>query len=148
MVGDKKYVSVMLGLATAALAGCATTPPAGPGEAADQLERSATAFESASRAAYYGSTNSLTRDARELAQQTRQLRGALADKGTDEGYVKDAFERVSHTYRVLREEVQRTDAQEFRDDLQPVTEAYLDVERHVGGGARYASDEHPPRNQY
>jgi hypothetical protein len=146
MVGDKTCLCVMLGLATATLVGCASTPVE-PGDSADQLERSATSFESASRAAYYGSANNLTRDAEDLARETRQLRGALADKGTDQGYVKDAFERVSHSYRVLRDEVQQLDSDQFQDDLQPVTEAYLEVQRDVGGGNRYASDEHPPHHR-
>ena len=47
--------------------------------------------------------------------------------------MKAAFERVSRSYHLVRDEVDRSDSREAQADLKPVTETYLDVERGMGG---------------
>jgi hypothetical protein len=103
-------------LLLAAFTGCATTH-GNLAHSADRLQRNAEA---------------LGRDAaRQLATDTRALRAELAGRGEDDPDVRAAFERVSHDYQVLREDAERSNSREAQVDLQPITEAYLDVEREM-----------------
>jgi hypothetical protein len=85
-----------------------------------------------------------------LAEETRDFRETLADRNSDDRDVKAAFERVSHTYHRLRDDVDRSDSHQAQVDLRPITEAYLDVEREMGGydRRRYAREGDVPRDRY
>jgi hypothetical protein len=151
MAGVRKTTSAMLALVLVALAGCATTHGNLAGSA-DRLERNADALARDSRDTQqdFGTTNSYSRDARQLADQTRDFREALADRNADDRDVKAAFERVSHSYHVLRDDVERGGSHEAQVDLRSVTEAYLDMEREMGGydSHRYARGRDAPYDRY
>jgi hypothetical protein len=149
-VGLRKVVFAMPLLVLAALAGCVTTH-GNLASSADRLERNADALSSNSRDTRdYGVASGYSRDARELAEQTRDFRETLADRNADDRDVKAAFERVSHTYHKLREDVDRADSRQAEIDLRPITEAYLDVEREMGGydRHRYAREGDTRRDRY
>jgi hypothetical protein len=139
-------------LVLAALAGCVTTH-GNLASSADRLERNADALTRDSRYTReddYGAASGYSRDARELAERTRDFRETLADRRADDRDVKAAFERVSQTYHRLRDDVDRTDSHYAQVDLRPVTEAYLDVEREMGGydRHRYAREDDLRRDRY
>ena len=119
-----------LALALTAMTGCATTQGNLPGSA-HKLERRAATLGSQSRDEYYGSATAFERDSRDLANQAHGLREALAER-RDSQDVKSAFERVSLSYRILHEDVDRADDRLIKKELRPVTEAYLAVEREMG----------------
>jgi hypothetical protein len=65
------------------------------------------------------------------------------DSRADRRDLDVAFESLSRSYHDLRDDVDRSDSREAQLDLKPVTEAYLDVEREMGGyraSDRYARD--------
>jgi hypothetical protein len=133
-----------------ALAGCVTTH-GNLASSADRLERDADALTRDSRDTRdYGVTSSYSHDARELAEQTHDFRETLADRNADDRDVRAAFQRVSETYHRLRDAVDRADGHQAQIDLRPVTEAYLDVEREIGGydRHRYAREGDVPRDRY
>jgi hypothetical protein len=136
-------------LVLAALAGCATTH-GNLASSADRLERNADALTSDSRYTRDDYGNGYSREARALAERTRDFREALADRNADERDVKAAFERVSQSYHRLRDDVDRTDSHAAQVDLRPITEAYLDVEREMGGydRHRYAREGDLRRDRY
>lgn len=76
---------------------------------------------------------SYPRDARQLAEDAHYFRSATEDRSATDADVKAAFKRVSQSYLLVRDEVEHSDSREARDDLKPVTTAYLDVEREIGG---------------
>lgn len=76
---------------------------------------------------------SYSRDARQLAEDAHEFRNTTEDRSSTDADVKAAFKRVSSSYLLVRDEVQHSDSREARDDLRPVTTAYLDVEREIGG---------------
>jgi hypothetical protein len=116
----------------AALGACATTH-GGLRSSADRLERNADALARDSRFESSG----YSRDARELAAEAHDFRRAVSDSRADRRDLDAAFEQLSHRYHALRDEVDRSDSREAQLDFRPVTEAYLDVERAMGG---YPSD--------
>jgi hypothetical protein len=121
------------------IAGCATTH-GNLTSSADRLEHNADAL---ARNARDGSIGSYSRDARELAGQAHTFRRTVQDRRADDPDVKSAFEELSRDYHNLRDGVDRSDSREAQVDLRPVTEAYLDVEREMGGypdSHRYARD--------
>jgi hypothetical protein len=129
---------IPLAAAFAALAGCATTH-GNLASSADRLERNSYAL---AQDADFGSSG-YENDARQLADETHDFRRAIADRRADDRDVQAAFEDVSRSYHALRDEVDRSDSSRARADLKPVTEAYLDVERAMGGYSdrhRYARD--------
>jgi hypothetical protein len=138
-------------LVLAALAGCATTH-GNLASSADRLERNADALTLNSRDTRdgYGVASSYSREARELAERTRDFRETLADRNADDRDVRAAFERVSQTYHRLRDDVERADSRQAQIDLRPITEAYLDVEREMGGydRHRYAREEDLRHDRY
>ncbi len=128
------------------LAGCATTHGSLP-SSADRLQRNA---EVLARNARDDSSN-YSRDARELAAEARDFRLAVTDRRADDRDVKDSFERLSKDYHAVRDNVDRSHSRQAELDLRPVTDAYLDIERAVGGypaSDRYARDRDPPRDRY
>jgi hypothetical protein len=133
-----------LALTLAALAGCATTH-GNLTSSADRLERNSSEFARDAR------DESQARDARDLADQTHDFRRTVEDNRADKRDVDAAFEHLSRTYHGLRDEVERSDSSVARDDLKPVTDAYLDVEREMGGypdGHRYAHEHDYSRDRY
>jgi len=74
-----------------------------------------------------------TRDTEQLAEDSRHFRHVAEDRDASDGDVKAAFRRVSHSYLLVRDDVEHSESREARDDLKPVTDAYLDLEREVGG---------------
>lgn len=125
------FASVLL----VAVTGCATTH-GNLASSADRLEHNAHEMARDARGepdATGYSAGSYMENAHELAEDARALRRTAEERGTDSRDVKDAFERVSLSYHDLRDKVERTDSREARSDLKPVTEAYLDVERAMGG---------------
>ncbi len=119
------------------LTGCATTHGSLP-SSADRLQRNS---EVLARNAHDDSE--FARDAHELATEARDFRLAVTDRRADDRDVKDAFERLSKDYHAVRDNVDRTHSRQAEIDLRPVTDAYLDIERAVGGypaSDRYARD--------
>jgi hypothetical protein len=130
-----------------ALLGCATTSHGNLVRSADRLERSADALAQDDRFGRDFSNGSYSREARELADQAHDFRRTVEAPRAD-GRDRDldaAFESLSHTYHALRDDVDRADSREAQRELQPVTDAYLDMEREMGGyraSDRYARDRH------
>lgn len=135
-------ISATVGLM--ALGGCATTGGSLT-SSANRLERSAYALQEEARddAARSG----FQRDARELAEESREFRRTVEDRSSSKDDVHDAFGDVSRRYHAMRDEVERSRSREAEGEFRPVTEAYLDVEREMrsrDGGRdrdRYAREE-------
>jgi hypothetical protein len=140
-------------VALATLAGCATTSHGNLVRSADRLERSADDLARNDRSMRYGV--SYTREARQLADETHDFRRTIQDERADSRDVDAAFEDVSRSYHALRDDVDHSTDRDAQLDLRPVTDAYLDMEREMGGyrGAdryRYSDtrrDEDYPRNR-
>jgi len=128
------------------LAGCATTHGS-LRSSADRLERNA---DTLARGA--PSYSSYSGDARELADEARDFRVTVTDRRADDRDVKDAFEKLSHDYHAVRDGVERSNSHQAQVDLRPVTDAYLDIERAMGGytNDRYADerDRHEHHDRY
>lgn len=121
---DKLWIAATVGLI--AVGGCATTS-GNLGSSANRLERSAYALqEEANDGDVRGD---FRRDARELAEETRDFRRVVEDGSSSDEDVRDAFQDVSRRYHALRDEVERDDDGEVDAEFRDVTEAYLDVER-------------------
>ena len=119
------------------LTGCATTHGSLP-SSADRLQRNSEVLARNARG-----DSDFARDARELASEAHDFRLAVTDRRSDDRDVKGAFERLSKNYHAVRDNVDRTHSRQAEIDLRPVTDAYLDIERAVGGypaGDRYARD--------
>ena len=111
-----------------AIGGCATTG-GGLTSSANRLERSAFALqEEANDGDVRGD---FRRDARELAEETREFRRVVEDRSSDREDVHEAFEDVSRRYHAMRDEVDRDRDNEAKAEFRDVTEAYLDVEREM-----------------
>jgi hypothetical protein len=116
----------------AVLASCVMTPRNTLATSSDRLESSAHALAVNARDDA-GYPVNYSRDARLLADDARELRHIVEGRGGGEADVRVAFERVSRSYHVVRDEVDDSDNRAARVALQPVTESYLDVERAMGG---------------
>ena len=116
------------------LASCATTRT-DLANSADHLEHSANALardvrdEPSSRDYQSG----YVRDAHTLADDAHEFRQAAADGRASNSDVRAAFDRVSRSYHVVRDEVEHSDDRVVRSDFKAVTDAYLDIERELGG---------------
>lgn len=122
------------------MGGCATSHHDNLARSADRLERNADVL-SRDRTNY--SSTSYSREADELARKAHDFRSAVMDSRADRRDLDVAFESLSRSYHDLRNDVDRSDSREAQLDLKPVTEAYLDVEREMGGyraSDRYARD--------
>ncbi|HYM26959.1 MAG TPA: hypothetical protein VET66_02330 [Steroidobacteraceae bacterium] len=120
--------------ALAALSGCVETR-SNLTSAAERLEHNANAMARDARdlpssddypAGY-------ARDARQLADDAHEFRNTALDRGASDPDTKAAFKRVSRSYLLVRDEAERSQSRDVRSDLKPVTDAYLDVEREMGG---------------
>jgi hypothetical protein len=121
-------------LAVLGLVGCVETRSSLTGSA-DRLEHSANALARDAAETPTGSEYSTTysRDARQLADDAHAFRHIAEDRDARDADVRIAFKRVSQSYHLLRDDVERTESRELHADLRPVTDAYLDVERQMGG---------------
>jgi hypothetical protein len=126
-----------------ALGGCATPSHGSLVRSADQLERSADALARDDRVGRDFSGASDSREAQELADEAHDFRRALEDRQSDRRDLDSAFESLSRAYHAVRDDVDRSHSRDAQLDLKPVTEAYLDVEREMGGypaNDRYARE--------
>ena len=150
----KTIMTLTVACLATGLGGCVTTR-GDLQSSADRLERNAQILaENAPEASGYADRGyadhgaySYSREAHELAVQAREFRETVAERGTDDRDVKAAFERLSRRYHDLRDDVDRSESRRAQDDLRPVTEAYLDVERQMGGypdSHRYAREREVP----
>lgn len=128
-----KLAGWMVACAMVAMAGCASTSSS-LATSAERLERSTYELERDAN------ESRVREDARELYEQTRDFRRALADHRADRDDVREAFEDVSRSYHALRDEVERSTDRDTERDFAAVTNAYLDIEREVGRRDRYARD--------
>lgn len=122
-------------LMAVALAGCATTRHGGLYSSADRLDRNAQALAQDSEEAPrgYASNTSYTQDARDFADRAHEFRRTVEDRGARDGDVKASFDELSRSYHALRDDVERSGDTVAKRDMQPVTQAYLDVEDDMGG---------------
>jgi hypothetical protein len=129
-----------------ALAGCATTRHGGLDSSADRLDRNAQDFAQDSTEAPRGYDESAgyTEDARDFADRAHQFRRAVEDRDSEDRDVKASFDELSRSYHALRDDVERGGNPDARRDMQPVTQAYLDVEDNMGGAqapSRYSEED-------
>jgi hypothetical protein len=117
------------------LAGCMTTR-SDLANSADKLEHDSQLLADDARGGDYPSD--YAHDARVLADDAREFRRTAEDRSASQGDVKAEFERLSHSYHLVRDDVQHTDSRAARADLQAVTSAYLDIERDMGGYPEHA----------
>jgi hypothetical protein len=124
------------------IGGCATTG-GNLSSSADRLERNASALHEEARDD--GVRSGFRNDARELAEEARDFRRTVEDRDSSKEDVREAFGDVSRRYHAMRDEVERSRSREAEREFQPVTEAYLDVEREMRSRDdrrdRYARDE-------
>jgi len=125
-----------------AAGGCATTG-GNLSSSATRLERSSYALHDEARDD--DARSGFQRDARELAEEARDFRRTVEDRDASKEDVREAFGDVSKRYHAMRDEVERSRSWEAEREFQPVTEAYLDVEREMRSRDdrrdRYARDE-------
>lgn len=122
-------------LMAVALAGCATTPHGGLNHSAARLDRNAQALAQDAQEAPrgYAESTGYAQDAQDFADRAHEFRRTVEEDGGDSGDAKASFHDLSRSYNALRDDVQRSDNPYARRDLQPVTQAYLDVEDDMGG---------------
>jgi hypothetical protein len=111
-----------------AVGGCATTGGS-LSSSAERLERSAYALQEEANDSDV--RTDFRRDARELAEETREFNRVVEDRDSSKEDVHEAFEDVSRRYHALRDEGERDRDHEANAEFRDVTEAYLDVEREV-----------------
>ena len=138
-IRNNLWIAATVGLM--AVGGCATTGGSLT-SSADRLERSAYALqEEANDSDVRGD---FRRDARELAEETREFRRVVEDRDSSRDDVREAFEDVSRRYHAMRDEVEHDRDREANAEFRDVTDAYLDVEREMrsrdGRRDRLASD--------
>jgi hypothetical protein len=122
------------------MGGCATSSHGNLARSANRLEHNSEVLARDDRG--YASS-SYSREADDLAEKAHDFRLAVMDTRGDRRDLDGAFESLSRTYHALRDDVDRSNSREAQLDLKPVTEAYLDVEREMGGyraSDRYARD--------
>jgi len=116
------------------LAGCATTRSS-LANSSDQLEHNTNALARDVRDEPAGrdEPTSSVRDAHRLADDAHEFRQTAEDGRASNSDVRAAFERVSRSYHLVREDVEHSDDRAVRSDFKAVTDAYLDIERELGG---------------
>ena len=136
----RSLTAVVASMMLAGLTGCGSTPRTHLERATHRLEyrsrvlaQEAGALHASPEVAY---PTPYARDALALADGARALRYATED-GV-EADVQMAFDRVSRAYRAVRDEAEHSESLRARDDLQPVTIAYRNVERDLGYPIREA----------
>lgn len=147
MFVGKRFTVTVAVCALAGLAGCATTRGNLSSEA-DQLEHNANALARDARDYPADRANrdyppSYVSDVHALADDAHEFRRTADDHSASDADVKASFERVSHSYHAVRDEVARSDNPEVRDDFKAVTNSYLNIERDMGG-----YPERPARTAY
>jgi hypothetical protein len=123
-----------------ALAGCATSSHESLTRSAQRLEQNS---DTLARRDHGYSDRSYSREADELAQRAHDFRRTVEDSHADRRDVDESFESLSHSYHALRDDVDHSDSRDAQLDLKPVTEAYLDVERGMGGARVADRDRYP-----
>lgn len=108
------------------LAGCGSSSSLG--SAADRLDRSAHRFYEEVHA--FRAPRHATDDAARLAEAARDFNRAV-DRSRSRDDVRASFERMAEQYHHVRRLVENRDARygEVGSAFQPVTDAYLDVDR-------------------
>jgi hypothetical protein len=146
----KRGLLVIPVVALMTVAGCASSPShESLTRSAARLEQNADALSRGDhdRGAY--ASTSYAREADELAQRAHDFRRTIEDSRADRRDVDESFESLSHSYHSLRDDVDHADSREAQLDLKPVTEAYLDVERGMGGYRVADRDrDHRDRDRY
>jgi hypothetical protein len=139
MFFPRRLMLVVAWAALAGLAGCVSTR-GHLASSTDRLEQNARALARDAGAVPAGPDivypTVYARDAVALADGARELRHA-AESGSDAD-MQGAFNRVSRSYHAVRDEVEHSDSLQARNDLQPVTAAYRDVESDLGYPLREA----------
>lgn len=146
MRGMRTTAVTLASMAMLALVGCATGRGALTSSAAS-LDRNADSLaRRVSDAPASETTSRYTRDVNALAEDAHAFRRTSEDRSSDSD-VRAAFDRVSRDYHAVREDVDHSDSRMARDDLQPVTQSYLDVERDMGRytGQPYSDRTYPDR---
>jgi hypothetical protein len=144
MFVGKIFTATVAACALAGLASCAT-PRGNLASEADQLEHNANALARDARdypadRADRDYRPTYVSDVHALADDAHDFRRTAEDHRASDADIKASFERVSHSYHAVRDEVARSDNPEVRDDFKAVTNAYLNIERDMGGyPARSAS---------
>jgi hypothetical protein len=117
----------------ASLAGCAATrsspPNADLAHSAAALKQNAWVF--AARSQDEGSR--FSEDANLLKREAFEFDSSV--ESGNAGDVKAEFNKLSQSYQAVRDDVTQLDTTEARTDLQPVTQAYQDVETRMQGSA-------------
>src|SRR5687767_1183215 len=130
-----RNVAAVMGLSSfLAFAGCVTLHGS-LSSSTDRLERNTEALARNADGDY-------SQDARAWADEGQDFRQTVEDRRADDRDIRRAFEEVSRDYHALRDEVDRSDSRMAEADFRAVTEAYLDIEREMGGhdSDRYAKD--------
>jgi len=137
---------VVVALALAGLAGCATTmvTRANLNNDAQNLEYNANALVRGTgyevvkwdglaeeTADYPRYAHDYAREARALARNAHDLRVALEERASA-SEVRAAFARVSRSYQAVRDEVTHSDSDQARRDFGPVTASYREIEHELG----------------
>ena len=140
---NRSVLLIPAAMLMAVMSGCASSPHGNLARSADRLEHNATVLSRDDRGGF--ASGSYSREADALAEKAHDFRMAVTDSRADRRDLDGAFESLSRTYHALRDDVDRADSREAQLDLKPVTEAYLDVEREMGGYRasdrdRYARD--------
>lgn len=129
--------------------GCATSSHGNLGRSAERLDDNAAALARHDGGRY--SSGAYSREADRLAEEAHDFNMAVKDSRADRRDLQGEFEDLSQAYHALRDDVDRSDSREAQLDLKPVTEAYLDVEREMGGYRaedRYARDRDYDHDHY
>jgi hypothetical protein len=113
------------------LSACVTTTRSNMATSADRLEHNAAMLADDARSTDYPSD--YVHDVHLLADDARNFRNTVEDHSSTDSDVRVAFERLSRGYHAVRDEVDHSDSRRARDDLRPVTDSYLDIEREMGG---------------
>lgn len=135
MISARRAGYLTASLMAVALAGCATTPHGGLNHSAARLDRNAQAFAQDAQEAPrgYDENTGYAQDAQDFADRAHEFRRTVEEEGGDSSDARASFHDLSRSYNALRDDVQRSDSPYARRDLQPVTQAYLDVEDDMGG---------------
>jgi outer membrane murein-binding lipoprotein Lpp len=130
MVVMRSVIAMLAWCMLLGLAACAT-PRSSLSTSADRLEHDANALARDARDADY--PTGYVHDAHVLADDARAFRHTVEDRTASRTDAKVAFERLSRSYHAVRDEVEGSDSRTARADFKPVTDAYLDIEREMGG---------------
>jgi hypothetical protein len=145
---NKSTLVIPVATLMALMGGCATSSHDSLGRSADRLEHNSEVLARSDHGRGYASS-SYSREADELAAKAHDFRQAVRDSRSDRRDLDVAFESLSRSYHALRDDVDRSDSREAQADLRPVTDAYLDIEREMGGYPdRYARDRDRDRDPY